>query len=357
MAFISAVEKPLCPADPLLDAIRRIETSRRRMAVITDEEGILLGTLTDGDVRRCLLAGGTIETPVKRAMNPTPVTAAIDSTEDYLLALMQRANVMVVPLVSAKGHYVRLVHLLDLRGEQAFTGLSGFETVVIMTGNKGLRYRPVVQNVSQPVVDITGVPMLERHIRHMAEAGVTRCYLSVNGLSRLIENHFGNGEEFGIEIRYLREVAPMGSVGPLSLIGDRLEGPVLVMNDDTLTSSDLGRFYAYHIGQATQLSIGVVEHHVQTPYGVVQTSHGYVTGVEEKPAQSFLCNSGIYALNADLLRLIPQRRFDINDLIRECVNRGKSVSLFPIHEYWTEIGGTKDYEKIRETLLPLRAAS
>lgn len=346
-------EKLLGPEAPLVEAVRRIEASKRRIVVVADSEGKILGTLTDGDVRRCLLAGGTLETPVTKAMNAKPVTALAGSSDAHLMALMRSANVLSIPLVDDAGRFVRLAHLYEL-GEGESLPESGFAAAVIMAGGEGLRLRSVVQNIPKPMVDIDGIPLLERQVRRLAQAGIPRCYLSVNYLSHVIEDYFGYGVGFDIEIRYLHEKEKMGTGGSLSLIGDLIDGPLLVMNGDILTTSDFGHFCAYHKEQGAAITVAAVEHDVQIPYGVIRADGAKVAAIEEKPSQRFLCNAGIYALSPDVLGLVPKGFYNMTDLIRDCLESSKQVSVFPIHEFWSDIGTPNDLEKARNLFAKMK---
>lgn len=341
-------EKPLQTEALLVDAIRAIESSRRRIALVVSPEGYLLGTLTDGDVRRCLLAGGNLQTPVVDAMNPSPFKAEVDSSESYLLDLMRRGNVMAVPLVDQAGRFVRLAHLLDLAPEEPVGDGSTFAFAVIMAGGEGSRLRPLTERIPKPMVDIGGVPLLERQIQRLAKAGLRSVYISVNYLSHVIEDHFGSGDDFGLSIRYLREREKLGTAGALALLPERPSGPVLVMNGDILTTSDFGGLYAFHVGHQADVTVAAVEYRVDIPYGVIRAEGPFVTNLAEKPSQSFLCNAGIYVVSPEVLDLLPRRgHCNMTDLIDCCLETQRNVTVFPVHEYWSDIGTPADLEKAR----------
>lgn len=341
-------EKPLSAEAPLVDAVRAIETSRRRIAVVVAPDGRLIGTLTDGDVRRCLLAGGSLQTPVSQAMNMKPLTAEVDSSETYLLDLMRRGNVMAVPLVDTVGRFVRLAHLMDLAPDEPVGDGSSFAFAVIMAGGEGMRLRPLTERIPKPMVDIGGVPLLERQIERLAKAGVRRVYISVNYLSHVIEDHFGRGNDWGLDIRYLREREKLGTGGALSLLPERPTAPILVMNGDIITTSDFGSLYAFHAGHQADVTVAAVDYHVEIPYGVIRSEGPFVVGLAEKPSQHFLCNAGIYAVSPAALAFIPSgRHFNMTDLIEHCLAAQCNVTVFPVHEYWSDIGTPADLEKAR----------
>lgn len=342
-------EARLRPDAPLMDAVRTIEASRRRIAVVTSADGHLLGTLTDGDVRRCLLAGGTLETPVNQAMNASPITAEIDSPNSYILDLMRRGNVMSLPLVDSAGCFQRLVHVTDLDKTQGRTAdTSEFAFAVIMAGGEGMRLRPITETIPKPMVDIGGVPLLERQIQRLVKAGIRKVYLSVNFLSHVIEDHFGDGADFGLEIRYLREREKLGTAGALSLLPEQPSGPIIVMNGDILTTSDFENLFAFHRSHDAYITVAAVDYRMNIPYGVINTAGVFVRGLAEKPSQRFLCNAGIYAVSTQALGLLEGvRHCNMTDLVETCLARNLPVAAFPVHEYWSDIGTPDDLEKAR----------
>lgn len=342
------IEKTLSVDAPLVEAVRLIEASHRRIAIVVSENGKLLGTLTDGDIRRCLLAGGTLHTMVASAMNADPVCAQEGSSSGYLLDLMRNGNIMAVPVVDKDGHFVRLMHRTDLDPNEKLHGKADFAFAVIMAGGEGMRLRPITEKIPKPMVDIGGMPLLERQIERLAKAGLNRIYLSVNYLSKVIEDHFGDGTCFGLEIRYLREKEKMGTGGALTLLPEKPTGPILVMNGDILTTSDFSSLNAFHSIHSAEITVAAVDYCVNIPFGVVQNSGSKVIGLVEKPSQRFLCNAGIYALAPSVLELLPQvGAFNMTDLIESCLAVGKPVAVFPVHEYWSDIGTPADLDKAR----------
>jgi len=333
-----------------MDAVRAIEVSRRRMAVVVAGDGRLLGTLTDGDIRRHLLAGGSLETPVSKAMNPSPITAEIGSPDGYMRDLMRRGNVIALPLVDQDGQFLHLIHLMDL--EQGDTQISGaplgFSFAVIMAGGEGTRLRPLTNAIPKPMVEIGGVPLLERQIQRLAKGGINRIYISVNYLSHIIEDYFGDGDDFGLEICYLREQEKLGTAGALSLLPEHPDRPIMVMNGDILTTSDIDSLYSFHMIHGAKITVAAIDHRVDIPYGVIRADGPFVTGLVEKPSERFLCNAGIYAVSPEALSLLSGGKFsNMTDLIDACLVRSLPVAVFPVHEYWNDIGTPDDLEKAR----------
>lgn len=339
----------LGPDAPLMAAVRAIESSRRRITVVVDASGHLLGTVTDGDVRRCLLDGGSLETPVGLAMNSNPCTAAVGSPASYMLDLMRRRNIMALPLVDDIRRFKGLVHLSDLGGpESGDSAISAFAFAVIMAGGEGARLRPLTETIPKPMVDIAGLPLLERQIQRLARTGLRRAYLSVNYLGHVIEEHFGDGGEFGIEIRYLREKEKLGTAGALSLLPEVPTQPILVMNGDILTTSSFDSLYAFHQANGAHVTVAAVDYRVNIPYGVIHADGAFVKRIEEKPSQRFFCNAGIYAVSPQTLALLRgAKHCNMTDVVDECLCRDLPVAVFPVHEYWSDIGTPDDLEKAR----------
>ncbi|UCV28969.1 nucleotidyltransferase family protein [Ferribacterium limneticum] len=339
----------LSPDAPLMAAVRGIEATRRRMAVVVDAENRLLGTLTDGDVRRCLLAGGSLETPLSQAMNSSPLLAEEGAPAGYLLDLMRKRNVMALPVVDSEGRFKRLVHLIDLEYPEHFIPVTAeFDFAVIMAGGEGTRLRPLTATIPKPMVDIGGAPLLERQIESLAKAGLRRIYLSLNYLGHVIEEHFGDGAGFGVEIRYLREQEKLGTAGALALLPEKPSRPIVVMNGDILTTSDFGSLYTFHQAHAAQVTVAAVDYRISIPYGVINTEGAFATGLVEKPSQRFLCNAGIYAVSPQALDLLQGAgHLNMTDIIDSCFTCGMPVAVFPVHEYWSDIGTPDDLEKAR----------
>lgn len=343
-------EKPLLPEASLMDAVRAIEVSRRRMAVVVASDGCLLGTLTDGDIRRHLLAGGSLEAPVSKAMNPTPITAEIGNPDGYMRDLMRRGNVIALPLVDQDGQFLHLIHLMDLEQDdtQADGAPLGFSFAVIMAGGEGARLRPLTNAIPKPMVEIGGAPLLERQIQRLAKGGINRIYISVNYLSHVIEEYFGDGHDFGLEICYLREQEKLGTAGALSLLPEHPDRPIMVMNGDILTTSDIDSLYSFHMTHGAKITVAAIDHRVDIPYGVIRAEGPFVTGLVEKPSERFLCNAGIYAVSPEALSLLPGGKYiNMTDLIEACLVRNLPVAVFPVHEYWNDIGTPDDLEKAR----------
>lgn len=341
------------------DAIQAIESSRMSLAVVVYAGGGIEGTITDGDVRRALLAGHGLDDSVTIALNREPVTAEASATGAQLQALFATHRIEAIPLTDGAGRFVRLAHVSAFRPDgEGSRPRADFAAAVIMAGGEGQRLRPITTSTPKPMIDIGGMPIIERMVRTLAHAGVPRVFIAINYQGHHIEDHFGDGAGFGVAIEYLREPEKLGTAGALSLLPERPSGPLLVVNGDILTASDYGKLLAHHRELNAAITVGAVQYQVDIPFGVLHTEGASVTGVAEKPAQRVLCNAGIYVLSPDALDLLePARAIDMTDLIEAAVGRGDSVIAFPIHEYWSDIGTPPDLEKARRTILTTEHSS
>jgi dTDP-glucose pyrophosphorylase len=346
--MVQVTDAPLSANAPLVEAVQRIESSMRRIAVVIDAAGILIGTLTDGDVRRCLLAGGSLATEVREAMNASPASAPSDASDAAILALMRKRNILAVPLVDDAGRFLRLVHLRDLEPADRDGDASGFEFAVIMAGGEGMRLRPITASIPKPMVDIAGVPLLERQISRLAKSGVPLIYIAVNYLGHMIEEHFDDGARFGAEIRYLRETQKLGTAGALTLLPEIPDRPIMVMNGDILTACDFGSLRAFHESQRAEVTVAAVEYRIDVPFGVIRAEGPYVRELVEKPSQRFLCNAGLYAVSPSALRSLRAGTFiNMTDIIATSLREGRQVAVFPMHEYWSDVGTHDDLDQAR----------
>jgi len=344
------------PSATLIEAINAIESTEKRLAVVVSDENRVVGTLTDGDIRRHVLKGLSLSDLAIDAMSANPIVASVDTADSVLRKILANGNIRSLPLVDGLNKYVRTLHEMELGADHVvIRNGKRFSAAIIMAGGEGTRLRPLTNNMPKPMVDINGLPLLERQIRSLSNIGINLIYISVNYLSEVIENYFRNGERFGVEIQYLHEGKKLGTAGALSLLPD-LEAfeSVLVMNGDILTTSDFVNLLHFHTDQCAEITVGAVDYNIQIPYGVIQHDGVQVIAIQEKPSQHFLCNAGIYALSVKALRLIPTDTFfNMTDLIEQCLSEGLSISVFPVHEYWSDIGTKADLDRARVDFMDL----
>ena len=344
----------LCMASDgsIRQAIACIDQNGKGIVLITDEERRLLGTISDGDVRRAMLAGESLDTPVSELLArkagspyPEPVTAPVGTERAVLLQLMQEHVIRQVPLLDDDGRVVGLATLDELLPDQVLP-----MQAVIMAGGFGTRLRPLTEELPKPMLPVGDRPLMELIVEQLRQAGIRRVNISTHYMAESIIEHFGDGHDFGIELNYVTEDRPLGTAGALGLMQTPQE-PVLVINGDILTRVDFRAMLAYHREHGADLTVAVRQYELQVPYGVMECEGPRVRQMHEKPLFRFLVNAGIYLLEPSVHRYIPNRqRFDMTDLIQRLLEDGRSVVSFPIIEYWLDIGRPVDYEQALEDL-------
>lgn len=325
---------------PIRDALKRIDAESTRFAIVVDESRRVLGVVTDGDVRRGLLAGVGLLDPVDRIMNRNPKLAAVNASDEEIQTMMRRELVQHIPIVDAEQRIVAL------RTLDTFFPAKRFQNrVVLMAGGLGKRLRPLTETVPKPMLPVGGRPLLETLVRTFVDQGFYRFDFSVNYRANIIEQHFGNGFSLGAEISYLKEEEALGTAGSLSLIADRPDQPFFVMNGDILTSINFRHMLDFHTQTGAAATMAVFEKGFDIPYGVVEIDGDRLTAIREKPTHSFFVSAGIYILEPEVLERIEAGKFlDMPDLFAGMVEAGHRVSTFPIREYWRDIGQHHDLD-------------
>ena len=343
----------------LREAMEAINRGGRGIALLLDEDARLDAVITDGDIRRAILAGKTlaasvdelIEQKKQLGLHP-PVTVPQGTDRDEMLALMHERSIAQLPLVDDEGRVVQLRTLAELLPEHDLP-----VEAVIMAGGFGRRLRPLTDNVPKPMLPIGGKPLMERTIRNLRHAGVRRINVTTHYLPEKITQHFGDGSDFDVELNYVAEDQPLGTAGAVGLLGRRQE-PLLVMNGDILTQVDFRALLDFHRQRAADLTVGVRQYDLQIPYGVIEADNGLVGRLTEKPTQSFLVNAGVYLLEPSACAYIPPgERFDMTELIEQLLADGRTVASFPIVEYWLDIGQHDDFQRAQQDAREMKWAA
>lgn len=342
------------PAASLREAVEAMDAGGLGIALVTDEAGRLLGTVTDGDMRRGLLHGARLEEPVQRVMHAHPTTVKPGGPREELLHLMQQCHVEHLPIVDEAGVVVGLESLSQLLEQPQAKAT----VAVIVAGGLGTRLRPLTNETPKTLLKVGDRPLAEVLIEQLAGYGFRNLIAIVNHQADVIERHLGDGAALGVRMRYIREQTPLGTAGGLRLAAPHLTNPFIVVNGDVLTRVNFEHLVGFHERQGFDITLGVKDYDVQIPYGVVQLSDGLVCRLDEKPSQRFFVNGGIYVLNASVVELIPEgQAYDMTDLIQAALRHGRRVGGFPIHEYWLDIGRSDDYARAQMQVKSWNAAS
>ncbi len=336
----------IAPDTPLPEALRRLDRGGLGVLVLVDAERRVAGLLTDGDLRRALLAGDRLKGTCRDVATANPVTAPASIGAGEALVLMDTARpfeINQLPLVDDDG---RLAGLL-LRSDMVSDSELGVAAVV-MAGGLGSRLRPLTDHTPKPMLPVGGRPLMEHIIGQLRQAGIRRVNVTTHYQQDKIAAHFGNGGGFGVDIEYVSEDRPLGTAGALGLLtpGDE---PLLVMNGDILTRVDFRSMLAFHRREHAAFTVAVRRYEVEVPYGTVRSDGPEVREIIEKPHFEFLVNAGIYLLEREILELIPSgQRLEMTELIGLAIELGHRVVNYPIVEYWLDIGRPGDYEQAQQ---------
>ena len=316
--------------------------------VVADDKR-LVGIVTDGDVRRALLAGRALDAPVSECMNTQFQVVGADVGRAEALDLMLARGFSQLPIVDARGRLLGLHLLRDFIGPQARPNHA-----VIMAGGEGTRLRPITERLPKPMVPVAGRPILERLVLHLLSHGVRHMHLAINYMGDVIEQHFGDGHRFGCRIDYIREPAPLGSGGAITLLDPPPTAPLLVLNGDLVTQVNIARLLEVHEAHGAPVTVGVSEHPVTIPFGVVEADErGRLIGLREKPTESFLINAGIYVVSpecwAGLARGVAMT---MPDVLAACLEAGTPPAVCLIEEDWVDIGRHVDLQRARGEVMP-----
>lgn len=329
-------------SDDIRTALSVLDRASLQIVLVVADDQTLLGTLTDGDVRRALLRGETLDSPVSLAMNKQPVVGLNTDSETAWRKILLEKALRHLPILDADRKIVGLYY-----GKQAQQKCQN--PVVLMLGGMGMRLRPLTETVPKPMLKVGDRPILETIVSHIAEQGFTEFYFCINYLGEQIRAYFGNGERWGIRIHYIEENERLGTAGALSLIEDQPQHPFIVMNGDLLTKVDLRSLLNFHDEHENLATACVREYSQQVPYGVVELEGAAVSQIVEKPVYRYFVNAGIYALSPEALKKVPSNTFyDMPTLIDELLADQENVGGFPITEYWMDIGQMPDFEQAQD---------
>lgn len=341
----TAYHRVCLPIDSSIrDALERINCEASRVVLVVSGHGKLLGLVTDGDIRRGILRGLPLHSGLNTIMNDQPVTFAADTPLDKIRETLLDKQILHAPLLDEQGYLVGLVCLHDLVEKPKLDN-----PVFLMAGGFGKRLMPLTKDCPKPLLKVGNKPLLETTLESFIAAGFHRFYISTHYLSDMVRDHFGDGSRWNVSIEYIHEQKPLGTAGALGLLDNTIDSelPVIVMNGDILTKVDFEQLIRYHNRQDNALATMCVrECQYQIPYGVVNTDGEQVVAMEEKPQQRFLVNAGIYVVTPQLIGQVEKNQcIDMPTLLTNQLEANRKVAMFPIHEYWVDIGKQDDFHR------------
>lgn len=330
----------LSPTSTIKEALQVIDSGAMKIALVVDNEGYLLGTLSDGDIRRGLLSGLSLDDSIKSITSKNPTVCGINDSKKDILRIAVAKKLYCIPIVDENGVLVGIEELDDILKPASFSN-----KVVLMAGGFGTRLRPLTNEIPKPLLQVGDKPILETIINGFAKYGFTNIIISVSYKAEMIKKYFGDGSKFGVSIEYVYEDKRMGTAGALSFMKDKLSEPFFVMNGDLLTNINFQHMLEYHMSNKTVATMGVREYDFQVPYGVVNVEKHNILSIDEKPVHSFFVSGGVYVLSPEVLDMVPNTYYDMPTLFEKLIENKKKAISFPIREYWLDIGQMSDFHK------------
>lgn len=311
---------------------------------IIDKNEILIGSLTDGDVRRGLIKGISIEDSVNRIIQPNPRFIKKGESDINKLIEYREGNFRIVPIIDKNNKVVNVINFREIRSYLPVDA-------IIMAGGRGLRLQPMTDSIPKPLLKVGEKPIIEHTIDRLALYGIDDFWISINYLAEQIETYFGDGNERNINIKYIKEAQPLGTIGSVSIINNLEHDCILVTNSDILTNIDYEHFYLDFIKQDADFAVATIPYKVSVPYAVLETSNGHILNFKEKPTYTYYSNGGIYLMKKSVLEHLPHNTFfNATDLIEKLIAEDKKVVSYPLLGYWLDIGKQDDFEKAQHDI-------
>lgn len=325
------------------DAIRCLNDSGLQVVMVVSESGKLLGTVTDGDIRRGLLIGYTLDADITKIINGNPLVVSQEQGNDSVLSLMQLKKIHQIPIVNGLGHVLGLHVIENLLGKQQRPHI-----MVIMAGGKGIRLRPHTEYCPKPLLPVGGRPMLEHIILRAKKSGIVKFKIAIHYLGEMIVEHFRDGSHLQVEIEYIREHEPLGTAGALGLLDEYPDKPFIVTNGDVLADIDYGEMIDFHVRNSAYGTMSVRNHELQHPFGVVNADGINIINIEEKPIFRTNINAGIYALSPEVLKYLVKNEYcDMPTLFERIIKDKFKTIIFPMYESWLDVGREEDLQRAR----------
>lgn len=328
----------------IFEVLQIIDRSSKQLAIVVDDKKRLLGTISDGDIRRALLKNISLKESVKNVYFKTPTVANVNNSKEEIINICKTKKIHQIPIIDNNGNLVGLEILDELISKE-----NKPNKVILMVGGLGTRLRPLTENTPKPMLKVGDKPILQTIVEKFAEYGYTNIIMCLNYKSHIIQDYFKDGRKFGVNIEYILEKQRMGTAGALSLLKEKPTEPFFVMNGDLLTNINFEHLHDFHISNDSMGTMCVREYDFQVPYGVVNIDGSNILSIEEKPLHKFFVSAGIYMLSPDVLKYIPKNEFyDMPILFEKLISENKNTISFPLREYWLDIGRLEEYKRANE---------
>jgi len=333
----------ISPDASLIECMRVMSIAGIGLVLAVDTELMLIGTVSDGDVRKALVKGCPLDSSIATHINRNCFYVLPTVPRVEVLDIMQARRFEQVPIVDEQGRVIGLHLLHDILGNIARPNWA-----VVMAGGKGMRLRPLTEKLPKPMIKVAGRPLLERIILHLVSHGIRRIFLSVNHLAQVIEDYFEDGSKYGTKIEYLREDDPLGSGGAISLLPEIPEQALLVMNGDLIVDTNFTDLIEFHSQNDFYATMGVYSYFHQVPFGCVEIQNNRLVSLEEKPVLEKTVNAGIYVLSPQAASTIPKNTyFPITTLFEDALKNNLVCGTFPVEKEWLDIGSPQQLRQAR----------
>ena len=306
---------------------------------VVDKNDKLLGSLTDGDVRRGLIKGISIDKPIVDIIQNNPRFIRKGERDIQKIIDYREGNFRIIPVIDKSN---RVVNVINFREIDSYLPVDA----VIMAGGRGQRLMPLTEKTPKPLLKVGDKPIIDHNLTRLSLFGIDDFWISINYLGEQIEGYFGNGSERNIKISYVREDQPLGTVGAISMIDDFQHEYILITNSDLLTNLNYEHFFLEFLRRDADLAVVTIPYNVTIPYAVLETNNGHVVNFKEKPTYTYYSNGGIYLVKRSVLDVIPpNKNFNATDLMEQLIANNKKVFSYPLIGYWLDIGSPEDYQK------------
>ena len=330
--------------DSVLNVINNINNSHYQICFIVDDQGSLIGSIADGDIRRGLIEGHSIDSLASQIMNPNPISIFASQSKRQAQTIMSANQIKQLPVVN-EDHQLVGLYLMD----QILNLGHKENSILIMAGGFGKRMMPLTENLPKPMLKVAGKPILEHIILNAKAQGFRKFIISLHYLGNLIIDHFGDGSNLDISIQYIHESEPLGTAGAMALIDPLPNLPFIVTNGDIITDVNYANLLHFHESNKSQATMAIKKYELQNPYGVVNIKGLEITSFEEKPIQMSYVNAGIYALNPSSLKYLKVNEpCDMPDLFELLKKNNYFITAYPIHETWADVGRPIDLSEVNE---------
>lgn len=329
----------------IVDALKVLdELAEDAIIFVVDQNDRLIGSLTDGDVRRALLAGIELTNNVDDIFQSHPRFIRKGENNIKKVIEFRENNIKVLPILDQHDQIVNVINFGHLKSYLPID-------VVVMAGGKGTRLKPLTDNTPKPLLKVGDTPIIEHNIDRLSLFGMDDFWISINYLGEQIEEYFGDGNHKNLNINYVKETEPLGTIGSVSKINDFIHDYVLLTNSDILTNMDYEDFFLKFLDEGADFAVVTIPYKVDVPYAVLETSNGHVLSFKEKPTYTYYSNGGIYLMNREVCDSIPEKTFyNTTDLMEQLIQDGKKVLSYPLTGYWLDIGKHEDFEKAQQDI-------